>query len=219
MSRISAFFARVAGLFDRNRRDADLTAELEAHLQFHIDDNIRAGMPPGEASRQAMLRHRPHSNGSGNVGRDVWAGPKNVNVAERFRRGGIDYGLGRHLRDHVVWRQPTDKGNRYPSGVRGESSRHLSFGYAQDSDAHRLECCSGSGGSAIGRSNLLERGRRFRRARCHDLCFGMLRSGRRSRSCQLRASSQGAASWPGRRHALRVGECPVLRTKRHPSYR
>jgi len=56
MSRISAFFARIAGLFDRNRRDADLTAELEAHLQFHIDDNIRAGMPPEEASRQAMLR-------------------------------------------------------------------------------------------------------------------------------------------------------------------
>ena len=40
----------------RGRADADFEAELESHLQMHTDDNIRAGMSPAEARRQAVLR-------------------------------------------------------------------------------------------------------------------------------------------------------------------
>src|SRR6185369_7008063 len=47
---------RVAGLFGRSRRDRDLDAELESHLQLHIDDNVRAGMTAAEARRQALLK-------------------------------------------------------------------------------------------------------------------------------------------------------------------
>lgn len=40
----------------RVRRDRDLHAELDSHLQLHIDDNLRAGMTPAEARRQALLK-------------------------------------------------------------------------------------------------------------------------------------------------------------------
>ena len=47
---------RLAGVFDGARRDGDLAAELERHLQLHIDDNLRAGMTPSEARREALIR-------------------------------------------------------------------------------------------------------------------------------------------------------------------
>ena len=47
---------RVAGLFVKNRRDQEFAAELESHLQMHIDDNLRSGMSVQEARRQALLR-------------------------------------------------------------------------------------------------------------------------------------------------------------------
>ncbi len=47
--------ARFLGLFNRSHRAADFDAELESHLQLHIDDNLRAGMSPAEARRQALL--------------------------------------------------------------------------------------------------------------------------------------------------------------------
>ena len=47
---------RFAGLFSRPRRDGELAAELESHLEMHIEDNIRAGMTPEEARRQALIK-------------------------------------------------------------------------------------------------------------------------------------------------------------------
>ena len=43
-------WARLRGLFAGDDRDS--AAELESHLQFHIDDNLRAGIPP--ARRDAL---------------------------------------------------------------------------------------------------------------------------------------------------------------------
>ncbi len=56
MRTLRAAFARFLGLFNHADRDADFAAELESHLQLHIDDNLRAGMPPAEARRQALLQ-------------------------------------------------------------------------------------------------------------------------------------------------------------------
>jgi len=47
--------ARVRGLFGRGRRERELADEIESHLQLHTDDNIRRGMAPAEARRQAVL--------------------------------------------------------------------------------------------------------------------------------------------------------------------
>jgi len=42
-------------VFTRARRERDLAAELESHLQLHIDDNLRAGMTPADARRRALV--------------------------------------------------------------------------------------------------------------------------------------------------------------------
>jgi putative ABC transport system permease protein len=55
MSALRAWFVRFTGLFGKQRRDRELAAELESHLQMHIDENLRAGMPPEEARRQALI--------------------------------------------------------------------------------------------------------------------------------------------------------------------
>lgn len=53
---LRSFFARLAALFSRQRRDRELADELESHLQYHIDDNLRRGMTPEEARRQALIQ-------------------------------------------------------------------------------------------------------------------------------------------------------------------
>ena len=55
MRRVRAFAVRVRALFLRSRLDRDLAAEIDSHLAHHIDDNLRAGMSPEEARRQALL--------------------------------------------------------------------------------------------------------------------------------------------------------------------
>src|ERR1039457_1143725 len=60
MRRVRAWFVRIAGvfgnLFNKSQREQDLSAELESHLQMHIDDNVRAGMSPQEARRRAIIK-------------------------------------------------------------------------------------------------------------------------------------------------------------------
>ena len=56
MGRLRAWLVRVAGLFNKRRRERELAEELESHLQMHIADNLRAGMSPPEARRQALIK-------------------------------------------------------------------------------------------------------------------------------------------------------------------
>jgi macrolide transport system ATP-binding/permease protein len=42
--------------FNRSEEDADLSAELEAHLAHEIDDNLARGMSPEEARRRAYVK-------------------------------------------------------------------------------------------------------------------------------------------------------------------
>ena len=56
MKQARAFLARLAGLFRKDRRDRDMQQEFESHLQMHVDDNIRAGMAPDQARREALLK-------------------------------------------------------------------------------------------------------------------------------------------------------------------
>jgi predicted permease len=53
---VLAAFRRIAGLFGTAARDRELERELQSHLQMQIDDNLRAGMAPDEARRQALAR-------------------------------------------------------------------------------------------------------------------------------------------------------------------
>jgi len=47
---------RFLGLFRKPRRDAEFAAELESHVQMHVEDNLRAGMTPEAARRDALLK-------------------------------------------------------------------------------------------------------------------------------------------------------------------
>jgi predicted permease len=56
MRRLRALLWRLLGLFGTQRPDADLAAELESHVALHAEDNLRAGMSPEEARRQALIK-------------------------------------------------------------------------------------------------------------------------------------------------------------------
>src|SRR5918994_2770709 len=55
MKSVRALLMRVFGVFGSKRSERELSAEIESHLQLHIDDNIRAGMTPVEARRRAII--------------------------------------------------------------------------------------------------------------------------------------------------------------------
>src|SRR5712692_2184814 len=56
MRRLRAMLLRLNGLFSRKRREQELAAEMASHLQMHIEDNLRAGMSPEMARREALMK-------------------------------------------------------------------------------------------------------------------------------------------------------------------
>lgn len=53
---LRAWLLRFCGLFKTEKRERQMAAEIESHLQMHIEDNLRSGLPPEEARRQALIR-------------------------------------------------------------------------------------------------------------------------------------------------------------------
>jgi putative ABC transport system permease protein len=56
MKLIRAWLLRLGELFHKQRRERELAAELESHLQMHIEDNLRAGMSAAHARREALMK-------------------------------------------------------------------------------------------------------------------------------------------------------------------
>ncbi len=56
IARLRALASRIRGFFSSRRDDADFQDELSAHLSMLEDENLRRGLPPDEARRQARLR-------------------------------------------------------------------------------------------------------------------------------------------------------------------
>ena len=56
MRKLRTLWIRIRRMCGAGRTDEQLAAELESHLQMHIDDNLRSGLPPEEARRQALIR-------------------------------------------------------------------------------------------------------------------------------------------------------------------
>ena len=56
MSWMRTWSLRLADLFQKRRREAELAEELESHLQLHMEDNLRGGMTPEAARRDALLK-------------------------------------------------------------------------------------------------------------------------------------------------------------------
>ena len=55
MNALRLFLVSLRNLFRTQRLEKELHEELSSHLQLHIDDNLRTGMTPTEARRQALL--------------------------------------------------------------------------------------------------------------------------------------------------------------------
>ena len=56
MRRLRALWLRLRGLSGTCPLKDEIAAELESHVQMHIDDNLRSGMTPEEARRRALIR-------------------------------------------------------------------------------------------------------------------------------------------------------------------
>jgi len=56
MKSLRRFFARLAGLATRRAQDERSREEIEEHIALQTAENIRAGLSPVEARRQAMLK-------------------------------------------------------------------------------------------------------------------------------------------------------------------
>ena len=56
MRQLRVWAVRFGELFHRKRRDQELADEIDAHVQMHTEDNLRAGMTPFEARRQALIK-------------------------------------------------------------------------------------------------------------------------------------------------------------------
>ncbi len=56
MRRLRALMLRLRGIFTTRRAEAEFEAELESHLDLLTQANIRAGLSPEEARRQALIR-------------------------------------------------------------------------------------------------------------------------------------------------------------------
>jgi predicted permease len=53
---LRSWFLRLVGLFRSRWRDADFDAELQDHLRLHIEENLRRGMSPERAQREALMK-------------------------------------------------------------------------------------------------------------------------------------------------------------------
>lgn len=55
MNTLRALWCRIVGVFRPASSDTDFDAEMESHLELHIDEGVRVGLSPQEARRQAIL--------------------------------------------------------------------------------------------------------------------------------------------------------------------
>lgn len=56
MRGLRALWIRLCGMFGSEEREQDFAAEMESHLELHIEDNVRSGMTPDEARRDALMK-------------------------------------------------------------------------------------------------------------------------------------------------------------------
>jgi macrolide transport system ATP-binding/permease protein len=59
MKLLRSFWVRLGGLFSPARRERagrEFEEEIESHLAMHVEDNVRAGMTPKQARREAVMK-------------------------------------------------------------------------------------------------------------------------------------------------------------------
>src|SRR5688572_10003380 len=56
MRRLRELILKLAGLFNKQRKERELDDEIESHLEMHVEDNVRLDMACKEAGRQARIK-------------------------------------------------------------------------------------------------------------------------------------------------------------------
>ncbi len=56
MRRLRAWLLRLGEFFHQEGRDREFDDEIQSHLEFHIEDNLRSGMTPDEARKNAIIK-------------------------------------------------------------------------------------------------------------------------------------------------------------------
>ena len=56
MRTFRAWLSRLHAVFSKNERDRELADELAGHISLHTEENLRRGMTPEEARREALIR-------------------------------------------------------------------------------------------------------------------------------------------------------------------
>jgi len=56
MRSVKAWLRRLAGTFRKTAGDGEFAEELQSHVEMHIEENLRAGMTPKEARRDALMK-------------------------------------------------------------------------------------------------------------------------------------------------------------------
>ena len=56
MRKLRGWFVRLCGLPKQKLQDQEFAEEIESHLRMHMEDNLRAGMDPERARREALLK-------------------------------------------------------------------------------------------------------------------------------------------------------------------
>lgn len=94
MGQIRALWWRLNGTFGGRRFEDEFSAELESHLQMHIEDNLRSGMTTEQARRHAVM-----TLGGLEQAREAYRERKGLPWLETFGQD-IRFGL-RILRKHI----------------------------------------------------------------------------------------------------------------------
>jgi predicted permease len=96
MRRLLGLLRRVLGTFVTRHRDREFEAEMESHLQLHIDDEMAAGRSPVDARRRALAKL-----GGLAATRQAWREQRGVPRIDAIRKD-IVYAL-RQLRQSWGW--------------------------------------------------------------------------------------------------------------------
>lgn len=79
MKALRRLYSRIRNLVTRRRANRRLQEEIEEHLALQTEENIRAGMPPAEARRQALLKF-----GSVEVVKESFHAEEGLPIVERL---------------------------------------------------------------------------------------------------------------------------------------
>src|SRR5690348_7713503 len=80
MWRLRGLWKRMCAVFAHRSDIEDFSAELESHLQMHMEDNVRAGMAEYEARRDALI----HLGGLDQT-RQAWREQNTIQILEDLK--------------------------------------------------------------------------------------------------------------------------------------